>query len=68
VVEEINGRKIRTLQDVADAIKEEPEYHIIKFAGEGRPAIIEHARVADAEERIHKRYRVLSPMNLEPRK
>lgn len=61
VVEEVNGRKIRTLRDLHRALFEEQpegEFHVIRFMGEGQPLVLEKARVQQAHQRIRERYNV----------
>ncbi len=60
VVEEVNGTKIRTLQDLYDALhpQEQPEFFVIKMFGEGLPIIVEGARVEEAERRIAETYQI----------
>ena len=60
-VDEINGKKIRTLKDVHEALQNpEPEggFHVIRFLGEGRPMVIEASRVAAANQRVTEKYSV----------
>ncbi len=67
VVDEINGRVIRTLKDVHAALHDEAPsdgFHVIKFLGEGRPLVIEASRVAAANERIRQKYNVTSDHRL----
>lgn len=64
IVSKINGREIRTLQDVASAFSEEGEFHTIELLGEGRPIVLERAALPSAEERIRQRYGVTNPQNL----
>ncbi len=61
IVEEINGRKIKTLNDVHDALNnlpEDEEFIVIKMIGNGRPLVLEAARVASANKRIMEKYNV----------
>jgi len=64
IVEEINGKKIRTLKDVADAFAEQPEFYVLKFIGYARPLVLERSAVEAARERIKQRYNVLKEQNL----
>lgn len=56
MVEEINGKKIRSLQDVTEAFAQPVDFHVIRFFGGGRPVVIEQSAVAEAEQRIADRY------------
>ena len=61
VVEEVNGKRIRTLKDLYTALFEkEPagDFHVIRFMGEGQPLVLEKSRVAQAQKRIQERYNV----------
>ncbi len=64
VVDEIDGKKMKTLKDVADAVATPGEYCVIKLVGEGRPIVLERAAVEAARERIQRRYRVSQEQNL----
>lgn len=64
IVSKINGKEIRTLQDVAAAFAEEGEFHVVELLGEGRPIVLERAALPEAEERIRQRYGVTNPQNL----
>ncbi len=64
IVDEINGKKIKTLKDVAAAFAEKPEFYVIKFVGAGRPLVLERAAVEAARERIKARYNVTEEQNL----
>ncbi len=65
IVDEINGKKIQRLADVAKAFSEPSEYYVIKMAGGGRPIVLERKAVEEARGRIAARYRVTSEQNLE---
>ncbi|MDQ3621028.1 MAG: trypsin-like peptidase domain-containing protein [Verrucomicrobiota bacterium] len=64
IVDEINGKKVKALKDVADAFAEKPEFYVIKFVGAGRPLVLERAAVDAARERIKTRYQVTEEQNL----
>jgi hypothetical protein len=58
---EINGKKIRSLKDVHEALQNpapEGGFHVIRFLGEGRPMVIEASRVAAANQRVTEKYNV----------
>ena len=59
IVEEINGMKIRTLEDVSAALKKEADYYVIHMTGKGRPVVLEHGAVMAAKDRIMEKYGVL---------
>ena len=64
VVDSINGKKIRTLQDVFDALHGDfaeegyKDFHVIRCLGEGRPLVMERATAKEAHERIMAKYNV----------
>lgn len=64
IVDDINGRKIRTLKDVSDAFAEKPEFYVVNFLGKGRPLVLERAAVEAAHDRIKSRYNVLAEQNI----
>ncbi len=64
IVESVNGKKIRTLDDLAAAFAEPGEQTIIRMVGEGLPIILERAAVEAARERIAQRYNVRAEQNL----
>jgi len=64
LVEEINGRRIRTLRDVAEALDQPAEFHVITTADGGRPIVLEQKAVLAARENILSRYGIASERNL----
>jgi hypothetical protein len=68
IVDEINDRKIKTMNDVAAAFAETQEYYIIKLMGEGKPIVIEARQVAAARQRILQRYGITQEQYLRPDK
>jgi S1-C subfamily serine protease len=65
IVEEINGSKIRKLDDVAAAFAKPVDYHVIRIVGNGRPIVLERRAVEEARGRILSRYGVTMEQNLE---
>jgi len=65
IVDEINGAKIRTLNDLAKAFSETPDRFVVKMIGEGPPLVLDPKQVEAARERIKTRYNVVSEQNLE---
>ena len=65
IVDEINGAKIRTLDDLAKAFSETPERFVVKMIGEGPPLVLDPKQVEAARARIKTRYNVVSEQNLE---
>jgi S1-C subfamily serine protease len=65
IVDEVNGAKIRTLNDLAKAFSETPERLVVKMIGEGPPLVLDPKQVEAARERIKTRYNVVVEQNLE---
>lgn len=65
LINEINGRRIQTLQDVAQAFAKPEEYYVIKTADVGPPIVLERKAVLASTENILKRYGIASEQNLE---
>ncbi len=64
ILKEINGKKIKTLKDAAEAFAEPAEEYVINLEGEGRPIVLERSAIEAARERIKSRYNVLNEQNL----
>jgi S1-C subfamily serine protease len=65
IVDEINGKKIRTLDDLAKTFSETTDRLVVKMIGEGPPLVLDPKQVEAARERIKRRYNVISEQNLE---
>src|SRR5881394_206230 len=65
IVDEINGKKVRTLDEVASAFAETPERFVIRMIGDGPSLVLDRNKVESARERIKARYHVLKEQNLE---
>jgi S1-C subfamily serine protease len=65
IVDEVNGKKIRTLDELASAFAESPERLVIRMIGDGPPLVLNRSQVEAARERIKTRYNVLKEQNLE---
>lgn len=64
LINEINGRKIRTLQDVAEAFAKPQDYYVIRTADVGPPIVLERKAVEAARKNILSRYGVTQEQNL----
>lgn len=64
IIEEINGQKVQTLEDVAAAFNADKRQWRIRLAGAGRPIILERDAVEAARERIAVNYNVRQPSYL----
>jgi hypothetical protein len=58
IVDDINNRKIRTLEDMANAFAQKSDYYVIHFVGSARPAVLERSAVERARDRIIGNYNV----------
>jgi S1-C subfamily serine protease len=65
IVDEINGKKVRTLDELASAFAETPEHFVIRMIGDGPPLVLDRNKVEAARERIKARYNVLKEQNLQ---
>jgi S1-C subfamily serine protease len=65
IVDEINGRKVRTLSDLAKAFSETPDRFVVRMIGDGPPLVLDPKEVESARERIKTRYNVVSEQNLD---
>jgi S1-C subfamily serine protease len=64
IVDEVNGRKVRTLDDLAKIFAEPAERFVINMIGDGPPLVLDPKEVDSARERIKRRYNVLKEENL----
>lgn len=64
VIDTINGKKIRLLEDVWEALHGDhaeeghEDFHVIRCLGEGRPLVMERATAQEAHDRIMAKYNV----------
>ena len=66
IVSDVNGHPIKRLEDLAAAFAETSDYYVIRCIGEGRPIVLERAKVEAARQRIKTVYNVTSEENLAP--
>src|SRR5947208_4696822 len=55
IVDEINGKKIRTLDELASALAETPDRFVIRMIGDGPPLVLDPKKIEAARERIKAR-------------
>src|SRR6059036_542935 len=67
IVDEVNGKKVRTLDELAEAFTQAPERLVIRMIGDGPPLVLDRNKVEAARERIKARYNVAKEQNLEER-
>ncbi len=64
VVDEVNGTKIKNMEDLAAAFAKEADQYVIKVVGSGLPIVLDRGAVEASKERIKTRYNVLKEQNL----
>jgi S1-C subfamily serine protease len=64
IVNEVNGKRIRTLGDLAQAFAETTDQIVIRMVGDGPPLVLDRKEVDAARERIKTRYNVVKEQNL----
>jgi hypothetical protein len=65
IVDEVNGKKIRTLDDLARAFEQPGDRLVITMIGDGPPLVLDPKQVEEARERIKTRYNVVREENLQ---
>lgn len=65
IVDDVNGKKVRTLEDLAKALSETPDRFVINMIGDGPPLVLDPKQVEAARERIKSRYNVVAEQNLD---
>jgi len=65
IVDEINGKKIRTLDELANTFAEPTDRFVVTMIGDGPPLVLDPKQVEAARERIRTRYNVVREENLE---
>ena len=65
IVDEVNGKKIKTLADLSKVFSETPDRFVINMIGDGPPLVLDPKQVAAARDRIKTRYNVIKEENLE---
>ena len=64
IVDEINGKKIRTLDELAKAFAEPADRFVVSMIGDGPLLVLDPKQVEAARERIRMRYNVVREQNL----
>ncbi len=65
IVDEINGKKIRTLDELAKTFSEPADRFVVKMIGDGPPLVLDPKQAEAARERIKTRYNVVREQNLQ---
>jgi hypothetical protein len=65
IIDQVNGKKIKTLKDLADAFAEKTDRYVINVLGTALPIVLERKDVEAAQQRIMTRYNVTHAQNLD---
>jgi S1-C subfamily serine protease len=65
IVDEINGVKMKTLKDVANALKKPDKFFVVRVVGDPQRLVLEASAATNSRERILKRYRINQDVFLE---
>ena len=65
IVDQINGKKIHTLEELAKVLAEPADRLVIDMIGDGPPLVLDPKQVEAARERIRQRYNVVREQNLQ---
>jgi len=65
IVDEVNGQKIKRLDDLAKAFEAATDRVVIKLIGDGPPLVLDRKEVDAARDRIKSRYNVINEQNLQ---
>jgi S1-C subfamily serine protease len=65
IVDQVNGKKIDSLRDLAQAFEQPVDQFVLRMVGEGPPLVLDRKEVESARDRIRSRYHVVSEQNLE---
>jgi S1-C subfamily serine protease len=65
IVDDINGKKIHTLDELAQALAQPADRFVINMIGDGPPLVLDPKQVEQARERIRTRYNVVREENLQ---
>src|SRR5207302_10316582 len=65
IVDSINGKKIRTLDELSKTLREPADRFVIDLIGDGPPLVLDPKQVEGARDRIKTRYSVVREENLQ---
>ena len=65
IVDTVNDRPIRTLEDLTEAFKQPVEFYVIKVKGDLQPLVLEAKAVEAARQRIAQQYGVIQEAYME---
>jgi S1-C subfamily serine protease len=58
IVDQVNDSKIRTMNDLAEAFQRPEDFYVVRVVGDPQPIVLESKAVAQARERIRRRYNI----------
>jgi S1-C subfamily serine protease len=64
IVDQINGKKIRTLEELSQTLAQPADRFVIDMIGDGPPLVLDPKQVEGARDRIKTRYNVVREQNL----
>src|SRR5438552_684691 len=65
IVDQINGKKIHTLEELTKVLAEPADRFVIDMIGDGPPLVLDPKQIEAARERIRMRYNVVREQNLQ---
>jgi hypothetical protein len=65
IVDQINGKKIRTLGELSQTLADPADRFVIDMVGDGPPLVLDPKQIEAARERIRQRYNVVREQNLQ---
>jgi len=65
IVDDINGKKVRTLDELAQTLAQPADRFVINMIGDGPPLVLDPKQVEAARDRIRTRYNVVREENLQ---
>jgi S1-C subfamily serine protease len=65
IVDQINGKKIHTLEELSQTLAEPADRFVVDMIGDGPPLVLDPKQVEAARERIKTRYNVVREQNLQ---
>jgi S1-C subfamily serine protease len=64
IVDQVNGKKIRTLDELSQVLSQPADRFVIDLIGDGPPLVLDPGQVEAARDRIKSRYNVVREQNL----
>jgi S1-C subfamily serine protease len=64
IVDQVNGKKVRTLDELSQVLSQPADRFVIDMIGDGPPLVLDPGQVEAARDRIKSRYNVVREQNL----